>query len=356
MTYGYVPAGQPGAGQVHTITDGTSTVTLGYDADRHVVSARVLRRHRHRRRPTSTTACWPPRRTSPARSPATCPTAWAGSETATQTRGGTTLASVTYTYDAHVPGRDDHAGQRRRHDERLDTAQPASSQRTTSASGALVEAHTYTYDDHGNVTIRIDTTPAAAGSPRPRHLDHRATATTPTTGYRLRGLPRRARVRDPRPRPRRTRSTRPATSSARPRSPGATTTDNTIDPAGQLTSQTTDGKTVSQSFDGDGQVLTSLSGWAMTYDAFGRMLSASKAGTTATYAYWPDGTRKSTTSRRRTPPRREPTSASRPSPQAGTGKGTYGGYSSSTAPGRASLGFGGRGGDGGPGPPRRRVG
>ena len=38
LTYTYVPAGQRGAGLVHTISDGTDTVTLGYDADSHVVS------------------------------------------------------------------------------------------------------------------------------------------------------------------------------------------------------------------------------------------------------------------------------------------------------------------------------
>ena len=32
-TYHYVPSGQPGAGHVHTISDGTNTVTLAYDAD-----------------------------------------------------------------------------------------------------------------------------------------------------------------------------------------------------------------------------------------------------------------------------------------------------------------------------------
>ena len=37
-TYSYVPAGEPGAGRVHSISDGTDTVTLGYDADGHVVS------------------------------------------------------------------------------------------------------------------------------------------------------------------------------------------------------------------------------------------------------------------------------------------------------------------------------
>ena len=37
-SYSYVPAGQPGAGHVHTISDGTTTMTFGYDADAHVIS------------------------------------------------------------------------------------------------------------------------------------------------------------------------------------------------------------------------------------------------------------------------------------------------------------------------------
>ena len=65
-SYSYVPAGQPGAGHVHTISDGTTTMTFGYDADAHVISRgysdgtdhlRALHRHRavghHHRRDRS---------------------------------------------------------------------------------------------------------------------------------------------------------------------------------------------------------------------------------------------------------------------------------------------------------------
>ena len=40
---------------------------------------------------------------------------------------------------------------------------------------------------------------------------------------------------------------------------------------------------MNQAFDGDGQVTQSLTGWAMTYDAFGRMLTAARDDTTASY-------------------------------------------------------------------------
>ena len=55
LAYTYVPGGQPGAGLVHTVSDGSDTVTLGYDADAACHLPRLLRRncnighlHRHR--------------------------------------------------------------------------------------------------------------------------------------------------------------------------------------------------------------------------------------------------------------------------------------------------------------------
>ena len=112
-----------------------------------------------------------------------------------------------------------------------------------------------------------------------------------------------------------------------------TTTTNTIDPAGQLTTQTTNGTAAQQAFDGDGRVLTSLSGWAMSYDSFGRMLTASKAGTTSTYAYWPDGSPRSATTV-------SPSSSvcDQAIAQAGTGQGTYGRYQLVRAPAEGGSG------------------
>jgi YD repeat-containing protein len=78
--------------------------------------------------------------------------------------------------------------------------------------------------------------------------------------------------------------------------PLSSRTTNTVDAAGQLTAQTTNGTTVKQAFDGDGRVMQSLNRSAMTYDALERMVTATRGETTATYTYWPDGTRRSTTS------------------------------------------------------------
>ncbi len=324
VTYGYVPAGQPGAGQVHTISDGTSTMTLGYDADRHLVS-------RAYSDGTTTSAAYLDNGLLASTTDVTgavtsvTPDGLGRVGTATQTRGGTTLASVTYTYDGMSRVLTTKRANGVTTTNGWTPHNQLSSQRTTSASGALVEAHTYTYDDHGNVSVRIDTTPTAAGSPRP-------TATW-TTRYRydaynrLIGSSVYPGERGSGPPSTSTTYTLDTAGDIVTTKTGATTTANAVDPAGQLTSQTTDGKTVSQSFDGDGQVLTSLSGWAMTYDAFGRMLSASKGGTTATYAYWPDGTRRSTTST--TSDTGAPPSGAvcqQAMAEAGTGKGTYGGY------------------------------
>ena len=157
-------------------------------------------------------------------------------KTATQTRGATTLASVTYTYDAMSRVATTTRANGVTTTNGWTSRNQLSSQRTTTASGTVVEEHLYTYDDHGNVSVRIDT---AAG----RHVDHALRLRRLRPADRLGGLPRRPRVREardvhdvhararpatssarplgrrarrPRP-PRRTRSTRPASSPPRPR-------------------------------------------------------------------------------------------------------------------------------------------
>ena len=52
---------------------------------------------------------------------------------------------------------------------------------------------------------------------------------------------------------------------------------------------------MNQTFDGEGRITQSLSGWAFSYDAFDRMVTAARDGVSAAYTYWPDGTRRSTT-------------------------------------------------------------
>ncbi len=113
----------------------------------------------------------------------------------------------------------------------------------------------------------------------------------------------------------------------------ATTVSNTIDAAGQLTTQTTAATAVAQGFDGDGRVVGSLSGWVMTYDPFDRLVTATRGGTNAAYTYWPDGTRRATTAATAAAG-----SCDQAIAEAGTGRGTYGGYTLVHAPANGGSG------------------
>jgi len=328
QSFGYVPAGQPGAGQVRTITDGASTVTLGYDADRHVVS-------RAYSDGPSTSAKYLDNGQLASTTDVTgavtsyVPDSLGRVKTATQVRGGATLASVTYTYDPMSRVATTTRANGVTTTNSWTPRNQLSSQRTTTAAGAVVEEHFYTYDDHGNVSVRIDTAPAGTWTTRYDYDAYdRLIGSAVYPGVRGSGQPR-------------TSTTYTLNTagdvvgtSTRSLSPTrTTTTTNTIDPAGQLTTQTTNGTAVQQSFDGDGRVLTSLSGWGMSYDSFGRMLTASKGGTTATYAYWPDGSPRSATTV-------SPLSSvcDQAIAEAGTGKGTYGRYRLVRAPAQGGSG------------------
>ena len=329
LTYGYVPAGQPGAGQVKTISDGTSTVTLGYDADRHVVS-------RAYSDGTVTSAAYLDNGQLATTTDVTgavttyVPDSVGRPKTVTQTRGGTTLASVTYTYDAMSRVLTTTRANGVATTNSWTPRNQLSSQRTTTASKALVEEHFYTYDTHGNVATRIDTTPSGTWTTRYQYDAYdRLTGSAVYPGVRGSGKPSTATTYTLNTQGDVVGTTRTGSTLGS----ATTTTTNAIDPAGQLTSQTTDGTAVQQSFDGDGRVLTSLSGWAMTYDSFGRMLAASKAGTSATYAYWPDGTPRSTTTV--APPS---SVCDQAIAEAGTGTGTYGKYRLVRAPAEGGSG------------------
>ena len=67
----------------------------------------------------------------------------------------------------------------------------------------------------------------------------------------------------------------------------------------------------------------------MSYDAFDRMLTATRNDTTATYTYWPDGTRRSTTTATSVD---AAAVCAQAIAEAGTGQGTYGGYQLVQAP------------------------
>jgi RHS repeat-associated protein len=328
QTFGYIPAGQPGAGQVRTITDGASTVTLSYDADGHTVS-RVYSDG------TATSAKYLDNGQLTSTVDVTgavtsyVPDSLGRVKTATQTRGTTTLASVTYTYDPMSRIATTTRVNGVTTTNAWTSHNQLSSQRTTTASGKLVEAHLYTYDTHGNVSVRIDTTAAGTWTTRYDYDAYdRLLGSAVYPGERGSGRPLTSTTY--------TLSTAGDVvgSTTRSSSPtSTTTTTNTIDAAGQLTTQTTNGTAVKQAFDGDGEVLTSLSGWAMTYDSFGRLFTASKAGTTSTYAYWADGTPRSTTTV-------APSSSvcDQAMAQAGTGQGTYGRYQLVRAPAEGGSG------------------
>src|SRR5208283_3164157 len=139
-TYGYVPAGQPGAGRVQTISDGTSTVTLGYDAEGHVVSQSCSDG-------TATSATY----TDTGLLSTTTDVTGAVTSyrydavgritTATQTRGSTTLASVTCTYDAMSRVQTTTRANGVTTTNTWTARSQLSSQRTTSGPGSLIEQH-----------------------------------------------------------------------------------------------------------------------------------------------------------------------------------------------------------------------
>ena len=292
LAYTYVPAGQPGAGRVHTISDGTDTVTLAYDADGHVVS-------RSYSDGTATAASFTDTGLLDATTDVTGAVTSYGYDTlgrmtsATQTRDATTvLASVGYTYDGMSRIATTTRGNGVTTTNTWTPRNQLSTQRTTNASGAVIEAHGYTYDSHGNVARRTDTVAASASQ----------AAGTWTTAYRYDGydrllgsvvFPGAAASGTP------SRSTTYTLNTAGDvvgvATTGGSTTSNTIDGAGQLTAQTTGGSTVNQSFDDEGRVTQSLNGSTMSYDPFDRMVTASRGATSATYSYWPDGTRRSIT-------------------------------------------------------------
>jgi RHS repeat-associated protein len=325
-SYSYVPAGQPGAGHVHTISDGTTTMTLGYDADAHVIS-------RGYSDGTTTSAHYTDTgllatTTDVTGAVTTYHYDTAGRITsASQTRGTTVLASETYSYDAMSRVATITRGNGVTTTNTWTGHNQLNTQRTTTASGTLVEAHAYTYDTHGNLATRTDTDPAVSTTPSsagtwttayrydaynrllssatysgPNTAGQPATATGYTintagdvTGTTITTRPQNGAQQQP---PAKTQKPKKPKKNPRPGAtppPFTTTTSNTIDPAGQLTAQTSNGTTTTQTFDTEGRITHTLTGTAITYDPFDRMLTATHAGTTATYAYWPDGTPRSTT-------------------------------------------------------------
>ena len=236
-TYTYVPGGVPGAGRVHTVSDGTDTVTLGYDADGHVTS-------RTYSDGTETAASYTDSGLLGTTTDVTGAVttyhydSFARMTSATQARGDVTLAEVAYTYDSmsriHTTTRGNGVVTTNTWTPRnqLDT------QTTTDTAGAVIEAHGYVYDSHGNVARRTDT---VAGAPN-------QAAGTWTTAYRYDAFDRllgSATFLGAEASGTPSRSTTYTLNTAGDvvgiETTGSTATDtsNTIDDAGQLTSQTT---------------------------------------------------------------------------------------------------------------------
>jgi RHS repeat-associated protein len=325
-SYSYVPAGQPGAGHVHTISDGTTTVTLGYDADAHVIT-------RSYSDGTTTAAHYTDTGLLDTTTDVTGAVTTYRYDTAgrmasaTQTRGGTVLASETYSYDAMSRVGTITRGNGVTTTNTWTGHNQLATQRTTTASGALIEAHTYTYDTHNNLATRIDTGPADSATTTsagtwtttyrydaynrllasatyagPNTAGQPATATSYTinTAGDVTGITTTTRPQNGAQQQSPANTGKPKKPKKNPR-PGATpppfttTTSNTIDPAGQLTAQTSNGATTTQTFDTDGRVTHTLTGTAISYDPLDRMLTATHNGTTTAYSYWPDGTPRATT-------------------------------------------------------------
>jgi RHS repeat-associated protein len=309
VTFTRVLEGQPGAGQVKTVSDGSGTITYGYDVDGHRTSVAYPDG-------TSTAADYNDKGQLVTATDVTGAVttfvydpADGTLKSATQRRGTTVLASVVYTYDAMSRVATTTRGNGTVTTNTYTPQNDLASQTTKDASGKVIEAHAYTYDDHHNPATRTDTYapggaataaggtwttvysydaydrlvgsavyngPLTNGAPTGLpvtttgytvDLGGDVTATTKTT--RLAGI-------------------RPITTTS--------TSTNTIDDSGRLTAQKTGSTTATQTFDDEGRVLTALNGVTTTYMTDGSPASTTLPnGTATTYTLWPDGTRRSAT-------------------------------------------------------------
>ena len=310
ITYTYAPSGGLGAGRVATISDGTATITYGYDADGHRI---------HVAYPdgTSTSATYSDQGqvldstdvTGAVTTFTYYPTT-AVIKSAVQKRGAAVLASVTYTYDSL--GRLDTTtrGNGTVTKNTYTANNLVATQTTTGADGTVIESHSYTYNAHREPATRTDTYPAGSSVAVPL-----SSTNTWTTSYAYDAYDRLIRsavyagpLVDGKPSGLAATSTGytvdvagdVVTKSVTTRLPGprpipvTTTTTNTIDPAGRLTSQQVDGTTMTQTYDDDGRVLSALNGNITTYTADGAPATVTLPnGSKTVYAYWPDGTRRS---------------------------------------------------------------
>ena len=312
ISYTRVPPGQPGAGQVKTVSDGTDTLTYGYDADGHRTSVAYPD-------DTSTSTTYNDQGQLATSTDVTgAITTYVydpGDETltsATQRRGATVLASVSYTYDAM--GRI-HASTRGNGIVTTNTYTANNMlalQSTTDAAGKVLEAHSYTYDAHKNPRTRTDTYSPGGSASVPGGVATWTTVYSYDAYDQLVGSDvYSGGLTSGPPSVLATTSTRytidlggdvTSTRTVR-RLPGprpittTTTTSNTIDDSGRLTTQQTGSATRTQGFDADGRVVSSLAGVTTTYGTDGAPTSRTLADgvTKISYTSWPDGTRRTAT-------------------------------------------------------------
>lgn len=309
VTYTRVPAGQPGAGQVASVSDGTDTIAYGYDIDGH-----------------RTTVTYPDGTTTSAdfndKGQLASTTDVTGAVTtytydptdgtitsATQRRGSTVVASVTYTYDPMSRIATTTRGNGTVTKNTYTDQNQLATQTTKTAVGQVLEAHSYTYDEHYNPATRTDTYPRG-GSATPTggtwttvyayDAYDRLTASDVYAGPLTNGQPTGLALTSTRysvdvggdvvatTKTTRAGGIRPITTK--------TASTNTIDDSGRLIAQKTGSTTATQVFDDDGRVLTALDGATTTYLTDGSPATTTLPdGTTTTYAMWPDGTRRSAT-------------------------------------------------------------
>lgn len=224
---------------------------------------------------------------------------------AVQARDGTTLASISYTYDSldrvHTITRGNGVTTTLAYND----ASQIKTETTTAADGTLLRTDRYTYDSHGNVATHTTTSAlpapgrAAPGRASPRV---RATASTTTTGY---GYDAYNRLISSAVYPGDTTAGTPDTATSYTLNTAGditgqvtttgtakTTTVNTI-AGGRLTRRDVNGAVTRQDFDADGNVTKDLSGNSYTYNLAGQIASVTTAkGITTRYTYWPDGTRR----------------------------------------------------------------
>ena len=307
-SYTYVPNGQVGAGLVASTTNESGTITYGYDADRNRVSVSypdasttgsVYGANGLQQSSTDATGAT----TSYAYNPDS------SLQSATQTRAGATLASVSYTYDGLDRIKTVKRGNGLTTTNAYTPNGMLASQITGDAGGNQVEAQSYAYDNHKNLTRKTSTTAkptcVVACTPGP------TTYGTYTTTYRYdsydqllgsavysgatpAGTPvtKLTYTLDAAGNVAGTSRTTTTTSSAGKKAAATTVTTNTLDAAGRLTAQQVGSTSTAQTFDADGRVLKSLSGTTTAYRPDGLPATVTSGGATTTFSYWPDGTRR----------------------------------------------------------------